>query len=79
VYHAQYVAYVEAIINGAFEPAAMTARYQELHALIQPYVAAENPGYSLLRSMDAFDASLGELISHVNGRYAEASDYLNSQ
>jgi len=79
LYHASYVAFVEAIINGAFEPAAMTARYQALHDLIRPYVISETPGYTFLRSAEEFDASLNQLIEHVNGRYAEASAYVNSQ
>ena len=52
VYHAQYVAYVEETINGAFEPAKMAAIYQTYHDLIAPYVVGENgeqPGYTLLK------------------------------
>jgi len=81
-YHALYVTYVQETIDGPFEPAAITARYQELHDLIQPYVTGEygeNPGYTLLASPDDFDAALDELVAHVNQRYQDVNAFLNAQ
>jgi hypothetical protein len=81
-YYAMYVAYVQDTIDGPFEPAAMTARYQELHDLIQPYVTGEHgesPEYTLLSSPDDFDAALNALVAHVNRRYQEVSAFLDAQ
>ncbi|GAH57013.1 unnamed protein product, partial [marine sediment metagenome] len=53
IYHAEYVENVEAIINGAFNPETISARYQELHELIRPYVVGpegETEGYTNLAS-----------------------------
>ncbi len=82
VYHALYDHYVEETINGAFEPARMTAIYQTLHDLIAPYVVGENgeqPGYTTLSSAEAFETALATLITHVNQRYTAAQQYLESR
>jgi spore coat protein H len=82
VYKARYDAYVSETINGAFAPARMTEIYTTYHNLIQPYVTGENgeqEGYTQLRSADAFDQSLNELIEHVNSRFTAATEYLNAQ
>ncbi len=82
VYHDLYVTCVEETINGAFEPAKMTATYQALNSLIAPYVVGENgeqPGYTHLNSSGEFEAALTTLIDHVNQRYATAQEYVNSQ
>jgi spore coat protein H len=82
VYKAKYDAYIAETINGAFAPARMTEIYTTFHNLIQPYVTGENgeqEGYTQLRSADAFDQSLNELIEHVNSRFTAATEYLNAQ
>jgi len=82
VYQTQYAAYVEETVDGAFEPTAMTARYEELHDLIQPYVTGEdgeNPGYTFLRSPNDFETALDELVSHVNRRYEAVGVFLSEQ
>lgn len=82
VYNAQYVAYVEETINGAFEPAKMAAIYQTYHDLIAPYVVGENgeqPGYTLLSSASEFETALATLIDHASQRHAAAQEYLDSQ
>ena len=81
IYSAAYTAYVEAVINGPFDPESITTRYQELHDLIRPYVVGtggEIEGYTHLRSDTAFDAALDEMIQHAESRYQAATDFLNS-
>lgn len=82
VYHELYVTYVGETINSAFEPSKMEATYVALHELIAPYVVGENgetEGYTLLSSPDDFEASVDELIDHVNQRYTAAQEYVASQ
>ena len=78
---AVYTDYVTALINGAFDPEAITARYQELHDLVAPYVVGTNgeiKGFTHLRSDAAFNASLDELIQHAESRYQAANAWLKS-
>jgi spore coat protein H len=81
VYHALYVTYVEETVNGAFEPTKMESTYQELHALIAPYVlgAGDQPQDMQLNSAEAFENSLTTLIEQVNSRYTSALEYVSSQ
>ncbi len=81
VYHAEYVENVGSVVTGVFTPETITARYQELHDLIYPYVVGpegEIEAYSNLASAGAFDASLDELIRHAESRYQAANEYLES-
>lgn len=81
-YYERYVAYVAATAEGAFAPERMIAIYQKYHAMVAPYVVGENgevTGYSFLTSAAAFDASLTELITHVNQRYAAVQAFLAAQ
>jgi hypothetical protein len=82
VYHQTYVEYVEKVIDGAFDPQTMAETYQRYHDMIEPYVSAEDAGTgaaNMRGSGSTFETSVEELIAHVNGRYAEAQDYLASQ
>ncbi|MBN1178663.1 MAG: CotH kinase family protein [Anaerolineae bacterium] len=79
VYHAQYVAYVEAVSDGPFEPARMEATYRELAELIEPYALAENEGYSYFRSDEAFYTAIEELVDHAYSRAEAAEAYLATQ
>ena len=81
IYQAEYAKNVETLINGAFNPETLTARYQELHELISPYVVGPNgeiEGYTHLQSDAAFEAALDELIQHANARYQAANEYIES-
>ncbi len=81
VYYDLYVTYVDETIKGAFEPSKMQAIYETFHELIAPYVVGENgeiEGYTLLSSPEDFEASVAELINHVNRRYTAAQEYVNS-
>jgi uncharacterized UPF0160 family protein len=76
VYYAQYVAYVNAVINGAFEPAKMEVTYRELAELIEPYVLSENAEHTLLQSDERFYAAIEELVEHVYTRYDAAAEFV---
>jgi len=81
VYQAAYASNIESLINGAFNPDTISARFQELHELIRPYLVGlngENEGYSSIQSEAAFDATLDGLIEHVNSRYVAANAYLET-
>ena len=77
VYAAEYADYVEAAINGPLNPNALTARFEELHELIRPYVLAEENRNTAVVSEQAFEKALQELIAHVNCRFQAVSEYLN--
>jgi hypothetical protein len=79
VYHARYVAYVEAVVDGPFEPAQMEATYRELGALVEPYVLDETEGYTFLRSEAAFYEAIEELVDHAYARQEAVEAYLATQ
>jgi len=82
VYQAMYQDDLEDVVTTVFEPEAMEEAYRFNHDLISPYVAGaegETDGYTNLLSTAAFDASLTELIDHVNNRYDAVMTYLSTQ
>ena len=79
VYHAQYVAYVDAVINTAFDPEKMEATYRELAALIEPYVLSENAEHTHLQSEADFYAAIEELVEHTYARYDAAAEFVAGQ
>jgi spore coat protein H len=79
VYHEIYVNYVDELVNTVFAPERMTAIYEEYHDLVAPYVAAEQPNATTSSAPENFDATLTQLIEHVNGRYTLAQEYVMSQ
>jgi spore coat protein CotH len=79
VYYVQYVAYVDAVINTAFEPAKMETTYRELAALIEPYVLSENAEHTHLQSEADFYAAIEELVEHAYARYDEAAEFVAGQ
>lgn len=82
-YAAAYRAEVQAFAQGAFAADALQARLDALHALIAPYVAAEQAPYSLLESPEAFETSLtnGELAlkPHVTARHEAVQQFLGQR
>ena len=79
VYQGIYVAYVEEVVNGAFNPDEIKVKYQELHDLISSYVVGPNgeiDGYTHLVSESAFEDSVASLIQHAYNRYKAASEYV---
>ncbi len=79
VYHAQYVAYVDAVINTAFDPAEMEATYRELAELIEPYALSENAEHTLLPSEADFYAAMEGLVEHAYARYDAAAEFVAGQ
>jgi hypothetical protein len=79
VYHARYVASVEAVVSGPFEPAQMEATYRELAALVEPYVLEETEGYTFLSSEAAFYEAIEELVDHTYARQEAVEAYLVTQ
>ena len=79
IYRAKYVAYVEAVVNGAFEPTKMEATYRELAALIEPYALSEDAEHTTLKSEEAFAEAIEELVEHVTTRHKAATEFVTSQ
>jgi spore coat protein CotH len=79
VYYPQYVAYVEAVINTAFDPEKMETTYRELAALIEPYVLSENTEHTFLQSEADFYAAIEELVEHAYARYDAAAEFVAGQ
>ena len=82
VYRAAYVAEVRAFTEGTFNVAAIQARFQAEHDLIQPYVTGsegEQTGYTLLSSPDEFETALTTLLQFVADRSQAAATFLSTQ
>jgi hypothetical protein len=59
-YLERYRSYIEELIEGPFSPAAMTARIDEIAAVIRPYVEKDD---NLLYPLDAFERGLSEDVA----------------
>ncbi|MBK8903243.1 MAG: CotH kinase family protein [Anaerolineaceae bacterium] len=68
-YYETYVNYVDDTSHTVFEPEAMTARYKELAALIEPYAVADV-------GQAAFEQAIQELITHTYNRVTAAEAFL---
>lgn len=80
VYYARYQDYLEMVVTTSFEPSKTEETYRYYHALIEPYVTGsegEQAGYTNLKSAGSFDASLNDLIDHVNSRYEAVMAFLS--
>jgi len=79
-YAATYRAEVARFADGAFAADALLARLDALHALIAPWVAAEQAPFTLLESPGAFDTSLEgadlALKPHVLARHEAVQAFL---
>lgn len=81
VYYEQYQEYLDMVVTTSFEPTKMEETYRYYHALIEPYVTGpegEQPGYTHLKSGEAFEASLDTLIEHAYDRRDAVVDNLSS-
>lgn len=78
VYKAQYDGYVQEVIDGAFNTGTMQSLYSSYSALVAPYAAAEEPGYSFLNSSADFDTAISELQAHASQRTTAVNSYLNN-
>ncbi|MBN1248851.1 MAG: CotH kinase family protein, partial [Anaerolineae bacterium] len=73
VYRARYVAHVDAVINGVFEPAKMATTYRQLAALIEPYVTREGDA-----ALSAFERAVEDLVAHAQARHELAADFVRN-
>ena len=77
VYREQYKAYVEDVVNGAFNVEDMQALYATYSTLVEPYATSEQSGYTFLNNSSEFQSAISELNSHVVSRASAVSDYLD--
>lgn len=77
-YLAKYNTYLEEITLEVFNPERMQQIYSTYHELIEEYVQKEQPGYTSLSNMQAFENSVTELVNHTQERYQAAMTYLAS-
>ncbi|RKN81177.1 CotH kinase family protein [Ulvibacterium marinum] len=77
VYKAQYDAYLQEVIDGAFNSSTMQSMYATYSALIEPYAISEVSGYTFLNSSSDFQVAVNELNAHVLERATAVSNYLN--
>lgn len=80
-YYDLYVEEVENTVNFVFYPEYMQPTYEDAHDLISPYVVGsdgETPGYTLLSSQAAFEASVDDLDTHVEERYDAATAFAST-
>ncbi len=68
-YYASYVGYVDETINTVFQVDTMTAKYQEIADLIEPYADAKI-------GADAFAQGVQELVDHTVARVAAAEGFV---
>ncbi|ALJ04684.1 spore coat protein [Pseudalgibacter alginicilyticus] len=78
VYKAKYDAYLQDVINGAFEINTMQSLYASYSDLIAPYATSEVSGYSFLNSSSEFYLAISELKTHVDSRTTAVNNYLNN-
>ncbi|XMO86867.1 CotH kinase family protein [Algibacter sp. AS12] len=78
VYKAKYQAYVQEVVDGAFNTSTMQSLYTSYAALIEEYATSENPGYTFLNSSADFQTAVNTLKSHVSSRASAVSIYLNN-
>ncbi len=76
-YKAQYDAYLQEVIDGAFETTAIQAKYDIYADLIEPYATTERTGYTFLNSSSDFSRAITELKTHASSRATAVLNYLN--
>lgn len=79
VYRAQYNAYLQEVIDGAFETTTTQALYDTYADLVEPYATTEREGYTFLRNPEDFRIAVTELKAHASDRAAAVETYLNGQ
>ncbi len=77
VYKAKYDAYLQEVIDGAFNVNTMQATYTTYAALIEEYVEMEEDGYTFLNNSSAFQSAISELKTHVSARKSAVDNYLD--
>lgn len=79
IYRAQYNAYLQEVIGGAFETSSIQALYDTYALLIEPYATTERAGYSFLESASDFASAVSVLKAHASSRDAAVDAYLGEQ
>jgi spore coat protein CotH len=74
LYYAQYKQYAKEFATTVFDPAKMTATYENYISLIRPSAVKEVTGYTFLRSgATGFDSSVSQLKQQVSSRNSQAT------
>ncbi|KQC30381.1 CotH kinase family protein [Flagellimonas eckloniae] len=79
VYKATYDAYVQEVIEGAFETSTVQALYNTYATLVESYATSEISGYTFLESSSDFQSAVSILESHAASRASAVSSYLSAQ
>nr|WP_246124543.1 CotH kinase family protein [Bizionia gelidisalsuginis] len=77
VYKAKYDAYVQDVVDGAFNVGTIQGQYATYSVLVEPYATSEIEGYSFLNSSSDFQVAINELNAHVSQRATAVSNLLN--
>ena len=77
VYKAKYDAYVQDVVDGAFNVNTMQTTYTNYASLIEPYATTEVSGYTFLNSSSDFQSAVNTLKAHVAARATAVSNYLD--
>ena len=77
VYKEKYDAYVEEVINGAFNETTVQALYTKYAALVEEYATSEVSGYTFLNSSSDFQSAVSTLKAHATSRKNAVEAYLN--
>ena len=77
VYKEKYDAYVEEVINGAFNETTIQALYTSYAALVEEYATSEVAGYSFLNNSSDFQSAVSQLKSHATSRKTAVAAYLD--
>tara|TARA_R110002095_G_scaffold139698_1_gene121301 strand:+ start:2116 stop:3543 length:1428 start_codon:yes stop_codon:yes gene_type:complete len=78
VYKAKYDAYLQEVVEGAFNVSAIQSQYATYSALIEQYATSEVSGYTFLNSSADFQTAVNQLKSHVSQRTTAVSSYFNN-
>ncbi|MEP5911912.1 MAG: CotH kinase family protein, partial [Flavobacteriaceae bacterium] len=79
VYKAKYDAYVQEVINGAFETSTVQTLYNTYATLVESYATSEISGYTFLESSSDFQSAISTLESHAASRASAVNTYLSAQ
>ncbi len=78
LYKAQYEAYVQEVVDGAFNTGTIQALYSTYSAIIEPYATSEISGYTFLNNSSEFQTAVNALNNHVSQRSQAVSGFLNN-
>jgi hypothetical protein len=77
VYKEKYDAYLQEVIDGAFNTNTIQALYTSYASLIEPFATSEVSGYTFLNNSSEFQSEVSTLKSHVEQRKVAVDDYLD--